>query len=219
MNDLHPNLAERVVLDTRGLPWEVSPVPGIWHKRLDRIGGESGRATSIVRYDPGISFPSHDHPAGEEIFVLEGVFSDERGDHPAGSYLLNPPDSRHTPYSKDGCTLFVKLRQYGGQNRAAVSLAINDLEWLPGLVPGLSVKPMYSQGGFPENVALVRWAPGTAFHRHTHFGGEEILVLEGAFEDEQGQYPAGTWLRNPHMSAHTPFSREGCIIYVKVGGL
>lgn len=78
---------------------------------------------------------------------------------------------------------------------------------------------MYSQGGFPENVALVRWAPATAFHRHTHFGGEEILVLEGTFEDEQGQYLAGTWLRNPHMSAHTPFSREGCTIYVKVGGL
>jgi anti-sigma factor ChrR (cupin superfamily) len=50
-------------------------------------------------------------------------------------------------------------------------------------------------------------------------GGEEILVLEGTFQDEFGDYPEGTWLRNPHMSSHQPFSREGCLIYVKTGHL
>ena len=72
---------------------------------------------------------------------------------------------------------------------------------------------------FPENVALVRWQPGTRFHRHSHPGGEEILVLDGELRDEHGVYPQGTWLRNPHMSVHTPYSETGCLIYVRVGGL
>ena len=54
---------------------------------------------------------------------------------------------------------------------------------------------------------------------HRHFGGEEIFVLEGVFADEFGEYPAGTWLRSPHMSMHKPFSREGCLIFVKTGHL
>ncbi len=70
-----------------------------------------------------------------------------------------------------------------------------------------------------ENVALVKWEPGTVFQRHTHFGGEEIYVIEGVFEDEQGTYPQGTWIRNPHGSVYTPLSKEGCLIYVKTGHL
>jgi anti-sigma factor ChrR (cupin superfamily) len=44
-------------------------------------------------------------------------------------------------------------------------------------------------------------------------------VLEGTLKDEEGTYPAGTWLRNPRFSRHAPFSREGALIYVKVGHL
>ena len=44
-------------------------------------------------------------------------------------------------------------------------------------------------------------------------------MLEGTFEDEHGEYPTGTWIRAPHMSTHTPFSKQGCLIYVRVGGL
>ncbi|MEB3214064.1 MAG: cupin domain-containing protein, partial [Leptolyngbyaceae bacterium] len=54
---------------------------------------------------------------------------------------------------------------------------------------------------------------------HRHWGGEEIFVLDGVFEDEQGRYPKGTWLRNPPGSVHSPFSTEGCVIYVKTGHL
>jgi len=66
---------------------------------------------------------------------------------------------------------------------------------------------------------LVRWAPGTKFNSHQHWGGEEILVLEGVFSDEKGDYPKGTWMRSPHLSAHHPFSKDGCLIYVKTGHL
>jgi anti-sigma factor ChrR (cupin superfamily) len=70
------------------------------------------------------------------------------------------------------------------------------------------------------STALVRWGPNTRFSSHAHPGGEEIFVLEGRFRDEHGEYPAGSWLRNPRWSRHTPFTGpEGALIYVKVGHL
>jgi anti-sigma factor ChrR (cupin superfamily) len=200
--NVNADLARRVVLDTHRMTWESSPSGTVWRKPLYRRGGEYGPVTSLVRYAPGGAFPEHAHPEGEEILVLDGVFSDEHGDYPAGTFLMNPPGSRHSPRSQPGCTLFVRLRQCPGGDR-------------PRLVEGLSVRPLYSQGGYPENVALVRWAPGTRFQRHTHWGGEEILVLQGEFTDEHGRYSEGTWIRSPHGSEHTPYSDTGCLIYVQ----
>src|SRR5918993_663748 len=94
------------------LPWAPSPMAGVERRMLDRVGGEVARATSIVRYAPGSRFSAHAHGGGEEFLVLEGVFSDEHGDFPTGSYVRNPPTSRHTPGSESGCTLFVKLWQF-----------------------------------------------------------------------------------------------------------
>lgn len=216
--DVNPDFDRRVVVDTRGMDWEPSPSGTVWRKPLYRVGGEYGPVTSLVRYTPGGAFREHTHPEGEEILVLEGVFSDEHGDYPAGTFLLNPHGSRHSPRSDGGCTLLVRLRQYPGLDRPRLAQDTRD-GWRPGLVEGLSVRPLYSQGGHPENVALVRWAPGTRFQRHTHWGGEEILVLEGEFCDEHGRYPEGSWIRSPHLSTHMPFSETGCLIYVRVGGL
>ena len=218
--DINADLSRRVVVDTRQMAWEESPSGTVWRKPLYRQGGEFGPVTSLVRYAPGGSFREHAHPEGEEILVLDGLFSDEQGDYPAGTFLMNPHGSRHSPRSVSGCTLFVRLRQYLGNDRPRLVEDTRDpSSWRPGLVEGLSVRPLYSQGGYPENVALVRWEPGTRFQGHTHWGGEEILVLEGEFADEHGRYPEGTWLRTPHMSQHTPFSESGCLIYVRVGGL
>jgi anti-sigma factor ChrR (cupin superfamily) len=89
--------------------------------------------------------------------------------------------------------------------------------WHSGLVPGLSALPLWQSS--TSGTALVRWAPGTQFNPHRHWGGEEIFVIDGVFEDEYGRYPAGSWLRNPHLSAHRPFSKEGCTIIVKTGHL
>lgn len=185
---------------------------------LDRVGGEVARATSVVRYAPRAQFPTHVHGGGEEIFVLEGIFSDEQGDYPAGSYLRNPPGSAHAPFSREGCTLLVKLWQFTKADDQSVRLNTHAMAWRQGMVEGLSVLPLHSFDGV--DTALVKWAPNTQFNPHTHPGGEEIFVLEGVFSDEQGDYPAGSWLRNPRWSRHTPFTRdEGALIYVKVGHL
>lgn len=214
---INSDLSQRVVVDSNELPWVPSPMPGVERRMLERVAAEAGRATSMVRYAPGASFPTHRHPRGEEILVLSGRFSDDGGEYPAGSYLRNPPGSQHAPFSTDGCVLFVKLDQFAALDAEAVRLDTNQARWLPGLVPGLTVMPLHTFEG--EHSALVRWAPGTIFNRHRHWGGEEILVLEGVFQDEHGSYPAGTWLRSPNLSEHTPFSTEGCLIYVKTGHL
>lgn len=214
---INVDMSERVVIDSHGLPWVPSPMPGVERRMLSRDGEENGAATSIVRYAPGSRFPAHGHPLGEEILVLEGTFSDEFGEYPAGSYLKNPAGSRHSPASDSGCTLFVKLGHLALDDRHRVVVLPSRHRWQQGAVPGLRVLGLDSFG--TSHTALVRWSPGTVFQRHRHFGGEEILVIEGVFQDEHQRYPAGTWIRSPHMSVHEPLSPDGCLILVKTGHL
>jgi len=217
MMQLNADFTQRALIRPADSPWVASPMPGVERRMLDRIGDEVARATSIVRYAAGSHFSEHHHPGGEEFLVLDGVFSDERGVYPAGTYVRNPIGSHHAPFSREGCTIFVKLMQFDPADDQPVVIDSTQAQWRPGLVPGLQVLPLHQHG--TEHVALVRWAPGTYFNAHRHWGGEEILVLEGTFQDEFGDYPAGTWLRSPHLSQHTPFSEAGCLIWVKTGHL
>lgn len=61
--------------------------------------------------------------------------------------------------------------------------------------------------------------PWSRFERHRHPGGEEILVLDGVFQDEHGDNTAGSWLRNPPWSIHRPWTDPGSTILVKTGHL
>lgn len=214
---LRAALDQREVVETKKEPWLPSPSPGVDRRMLDRIGNEVARATSVVRYAAGSRFDAHEHELGEEFFVLEGTFSDEHGDYPSGTYVRNPPGSSHAPFTKEGCTIFVKLRQFELDDTLRIRMDTRAERFRPGQVNGLSVLSLHEHGGV--HTALVRWAPGTQFLPHNHWGGEEVYVLEGVFSDEFGDYPEGTWLRSPHLSRHTPYSTEGCLIYVKVGHL
>lgn len=216
--NLNDDFSMRIVAHAADAAWAPSPMPGVDRRMLDRVGQEVARATSVVRYAPGSRFERHLHAAGEEIFVLDGVFSDESGDHPAGTYLRHPPGSTHAPFSREGCLLFVKLRQFTAGDLLRVRIDTRTAAWRQGMVPGLMVMPLHSHDGV--DTALVRWAPNTVFNAHSHPGGEEILVLDGVFRDEAGEYPALTWLRSPRWSRHAPFTGpEGALIYVKVGHL
>lgn len=215
--NINTDLSLRVVVQSNSLPWVDSPEPGVQRRPLARDGGEVARATSIVRYAPGSSFARHRHDLGEEFMVLEGEFCDEFDAYGPGTYVKNPAGSSHAPWSKRGCTIFVKLRQLDLHDQGRIVVRSGESDWFPGQVPGLTVMSLSSFE--TQRTALVRWAPGTQFSPHRHFGGEEILVLEGALEDEYGRYPAGTWIRSPHLSQHCPFSTGGCTIWVKTGHL
>ena len=213
------DFSERVVVWPEDYRWVDSPMSGVQRMMLDRVGDEIARATSLVRYAPNSEFSRHVHTGGEEFLVLEGVFSDEHGDYPAGTYVRNPVGTAHTPrIGQEGCVIFVKLQQFDVEDQEARVIDTRHTAWQPGRVPGLEVMGLHEFG--TENVALVKWAPNTRFTAHRHWGGEEILVLDGVFHDEFGAYPAGSWIRSPDQSAHTPFTGdEGALIYVKVGHL
>jgi anti-sigma factor ChrR (cupin superfamily) len=216
--NINHDITQRVVLHTPQMDWVGSPATGVQRKMLDRVGDEVARATSVVRYEPGAAFTAHAHGGGEEILVLDGVFSDEHGQYPAGTYLRHPPGSQHSPASQTGCLLLVKLWQFCSGDQQSVQIDTQTAQWYQGMVPGLTVLPLHEFNGV--NTALVRWAPDTVFNRHIHPGGEEIFVLEGVFHDEHGSYPTGAWIRSPRYSQHTPFTQsEGALIYVKTGHL
>lgn len=217
---INGDLSRRTFVDTTQLEWVASPSHTVWRKRFHLVGpAESGQVSSIVRYEPGAQFPAHEHPDGEEILVLEGVFSDEHGDWPAGTYLLNPEGFRHAPFSRSGCLLLVKLRQSPGLQRHHVVIDTRQAEWEPATITGIAQLPLYSQQGFADEMRLERWAPGADPGVRLWAGGVELFVLEGEFADENGSYTAGCWLRLPIGGYHSPHSRGGCTLYAKHGGL
>lgn len=213
---INMNLDQSVSINTDECNWAITPQHGILRKKLERELDEKGRATSIVEYKPGASFKYHSHPNGEEILVLDGTFSDQLGHYKKGTYIRNPPGSMHAPFSKNGCTLFVKLNQFSPGDTSRVCIDTSNATWLAGQ-GNLQVMPLHEFDN--QHVALVKWPAKEHFQPHTHMGGEEIYVISGEFIDEHGHYPAGTWLRNPHMSKHHPFVEEETIILVKVGHL
>ena len=196
--------------------WVTSPADGVSKMPLEREQMESGRTTSFVTFAPGSSFPPHEHPLGEEIFVLEGVFSDENGDYPAGTYIRNPPGSKHQPFTREGCALFVKLDQFHPDDNEQVVITEEQRQWQQG-IGNLKVLPLHAFEA--ESTALVYWPENEVFQPHAHPGGEEILVLKGEFCDEHGKYPKHSWMRSPHLSKHHPFVEQETLILVKVGHL
>lgn len=219
MSDLNGDLDRPVVVHTQDMDWEPSPSPGVLRKRLHRVGPpESGQVTSVVVYEAGARFTSHPHPEGEEILVLEGVFSDETGDAPAGTHLLNPEGFEHAPYSHEGCTLFVKLRQYAGSERIQTRTPVEAIPWSPSDWQGIEERTLYEDPRYPDVMVLERWSSG-AETRRTWPGGAELFVLDGELEDETGRHAAGSWLRFPTGGEHTARSPGGCTLYAKRGGV
>ena len=214
---IHADLSRRAVVHSEALAWQPSPLPGVERRMLERDGDEEARATSIVRYAPGSSFSPHTHGAGEEFLVLDGVFSDETGDFPAGMYVRNPPGSSHTPSSGPGCTILVKLRQIPEQDRDYVRRSIGDSERWRSSGDRESFLDLHRTEH--EYVRVVHWPANTGLDARTFPGGAEYFVLAGSFEDEDGRYTRGSWLRLPAGSRHTVVSGDGCTCYLKTGHL
>lgn len=91
------------------------------------------------------------------------------------------------------------------------------MRWVPSPMPGVERRMLDRLGDeVARATSIVRYAPESRFSAHVHSGGEEYLVLEGTFQDEHGNFPKGTYVRNPPQSSHTPGSEKGCTIFVKL---
>lgn len=216
--DLNADFSRRVVVHSDQIDWQASPMPGVDRRMLDRIGGEVARATTIVRYAAGSQFSEHTHTGGEEYIVLDGVFSDEHGDFPAGSYVRNPPTSAHTPHSDDGATIFVKLWQFAPEDRTHVVIDMNKMEFVPDATrPGVGVMPLFSDNR--ETVRSERWDAGAEAALNLP-GGAEVLVLDGSITEGDETLVKGSWLRMPEGSTlKAKAGPDGARIWVKLGHL
>ncbi len=212
--DVNADFSKRVVMHGSSLPWEESPMPGVHRRRLDRVDAEQDRVTTIVRYAPGSQFSSHVHTGGEEFIVLEGVFEDDYGDWPAGSYIRNPPSSKHTPGSKDGCTILVKLCQFQPDDRTFVHANRYKLGAVsPHNRSGVRVSPLYRDEF--EEVSFEYWEPGATINIDAP-GGLEIFVLEGGFQQDSDTFTQYSWLRMPVGSSLTAQASDtGTTVWVK----
>ncbi len=214
---INADFNQRVVVHSDELEWLASPMPGVERRPLDRVGGEVARATSIVRYAPGSAFSSHVHTGGEEFIVLDGVFQDEHGDFPAGSYIRNPPESSHTPGSEPGCVIMVKLWQFDMADRTHIRLRTDFMPAIPHRdLPGIAVTPLYQDK--LERVEMQSWEPGATLDLEVP-GGAEILVLEGELTEHADNLIKNSWLRIPvggHLQAKT---ETGARIWLKTGHL
>ena len=216
---VNADFSRRVVIATNDLAWVPSPQAGVERRMLDRIGGEIARATSLVRYAPASVFPGHEHALGEEFLVLDGTFSDEHGDYPTGTYVRNPPGSRHSPRTGPGCTILVKLRQMPPKERRRIVLDTAKSDWGPGDVEGHARLVLYFASPPGERVTMERLGAGVTLPETDCPGGEEIFVLSGELTDGHGAYGPGTWIRNPAGFRRSLKSAGGATYWVKRGHL
>ena len=210
------DFSKRAVVHSQSLEWVASPMAGVNRKPLDRVGGEVARATTIVSYDPGSEFSAHVHTGGEEFIVLEGVFQDEHGSFPAGSYIRNPPQSKHQPGSEQGCVMLVKLWQFQPEDRTHVRLQMNKMGQVPSPNnKGVSITPLYKDEF--EEVTLLHF-DATSQYIVEALSGAELFILEGSIQEGDDILFKHSWLRTPENTTLTIKSgKNGAKVWVKSG--
>jgi hypothetical protein len=216
--NLNDDFDRRAAVHAGRLEWVSSPVAGVDRRMLDRNGEEVARATSIVRYAPGSHFSAHTHGGGEEFLVLDGVFQDEHGDFPPGSYIRNPPTTRHTPGSETGCTIFVKLWQFDPRDRTQLRLETASAAFAPVPErPEITALQLFTDAY--EQVRLERWPPHSRVILPAS-GGIELLVLDGGFTEGGELFEEQSWLRLPvEATLDATAGAQGCRVWVKTGHL
>lgn len=215
--ELLADFNQRVIVHSASLDWLASPMPGVQRRPLDRVGGETARATTIVRYAKGSHFSSHVHTGGEEFIVLDGVFQDEHGDYPVGSYVRNPPQSSHTPGAEQGCTIFVKLWQFQPEDRTHVNLDINKALFSATKYQGVSTTLLHQDNH--ETVSIFVFNAGAKMS-FTVPDGAEILVLKGELQAQDDVLEKHSWMRLPLGDTLTLTAQgKGAKIWLKAGNL
>jgi len=216
--NVNDDFSKRVLLHSDEIAWEDSPMLGVQRRRLDRVDGANERVTTIVRYAPGSQFSAHVHGGGEEFIVLEGVFEDDYGDWPVGSYIRNPPSSSHTPGSKPGCIIFVKLWQFDLADRTFVHANLNKIGSVQELGrEGVSASPLFQDAR--EDVRFETWEPNTSVLVDAS-GGAELFVLKGGFAEGGDNLREHSWLRMPIGEIlNAKAGPEGATVWIKTGHL
>jgi quercetin dioxygenase-like cupin family protein len=215
---LNADFSRRAAVHGLAIDWIDSPMPGVSRKMLDRVGGEVARATSIVRYAAGSHFSRHTHGGGEEFLVLDGVFQDENGDYPTGSYVRNPPQSSHAPGSEAGCIILVKLWQFAPSDSVHVHLSLARIPPVPDPARSHVLIQALHRNEY-ESVRIETWAADQEIVVDAA-GGLEVFVLDGDFEESGERFRTWSWLRlPPEQALRARTGAAGARMWVKQGHL
>lgn len=210
---LNEDLTKRTLVHAAMLEWVPSPAKGVERRMLFRIGDEKARATSIVRYAPESSFSHHQHPGGEEFLVLDGVFQDESGNFPAGTYVRNPPGTGHAPRSDSGCTILVKLWQFKAADRERIVRLPGEGQAAAPRSGVISSTVLFE--GSNERVVMEEWQAG-ADVEVANPKGLELLVIGGGFTESGDTLGSWSWLRLPAgLKLHAKAGPLGARVWYK----
>ena len=233
---LHDDLAVRVVLPPTETVWRATRRPGLEMRLLEHIRGETPRVSVQIRLAAGTASVSLGGSADLELLVERGEIACGAGEDaavwPARHYVRLPLDA-------EGGAVELSLRAEeddAGEGRngpdaalaylATGHIAASDTErrridttessrWLPGPVEGTEVMPLHGHG--TSNVMMIRWLGAVAFRPRLDPLGEEVLVVSGCLQDADGEYPAGTWIRNPVPAWQSWSGDPGTLVYYKSG--
>ena len=212
---INSNFNLRVLVHLDNEPWLESPMPGVERRMLDRIGGEIARATTIVRYAANSHFSEHCHTGGEEFIVLEGIFQDENGDYPAGTYVRNPPTTNHSPRSDKGCTIFVKLWQFDMQDRKQLHLTMLAAS---ATTKGAVKTAILHQDKY-ETLKYIEVQAGAKLRLEAN-RGIEVLMLSSTIAESGDALRLGSWLSWRREAKITTIAgANGAKVWVKSGHL
>lgn len=217
-NSFNSDPQRRVTLIETQEKWRSSPSIGVKRLYLDRADfSEYTSATSIVKFNKDSLFTGHAHQNGEEFLVLEGIFSDEYGDYPKGTYVRNPHGSCHSPYSKEGCKIFVKLRQFQKDDNLRIVKSVHE-PW-KAYTKELSFLKLHEFK--KEIVYLAKFKPHSEVKLpFRNNGGEEVLILSGEIRDSTNNFSAVTWIRDPKSCFMKACAgANGTCVFVKSGHL
>lgn len=214
---INDDFTQPVIMHGSTIDWVPSPAPGVERRMLFRIGDEKARATSIVRYKPGSAFDRHVHTGGEEFLVLDGVFQDDEGDYPAGSYVRNPPGSSHAPAAKDGAIIFVRLWQFRVHDAQQILRLPGEGDTVTPRKGAAKARVLFDDGY--EEVRLEDWNPNAPVYVE-NTKGLELLVVSGSITVDSEELIAQDWLRLPpgaHLEVKT--GDDGARVWMKLAPL
>lgn len=221
---VNADASQCVVVDTNQLSWTPAGPKGVSVKVLERvIDARKGRETALVKLEPGTALPREVLNERQEIFVLEGSYSDENGTYGQHTWVWNPPGYAQTIATGDGCVFYTKRRVPIYQDDATRPRRVIDAKtatWLEFPHRGADVLHLHKDPNGLETGRIGHVHTNRKIPSHDHSIGEETFVIEGRLSDEYASYGKGVWFRMPCGVPHAPYTgEERCKMLIREGDL
>jgi len=213
-DELHTDFSKRISFNTQEQAWQDTAIHGISCIPIEFIA-QTSRQTMIMHFQPNSVFSEKELHRQVEIYVLDGALLTNHLERTAGTYI-RCPNGCFTLSSPEGATLLIKLSQmHETDDSQRIIHTFTEDSWLPGPTDGIEIFPLH--GWQKISIMLMRWTATVSMKPSLNPEGEEIYVIKGCLKDNRGQYPQGSWIRNPVQNWQSWQADKGTLIYYKNG--